>query len=574
MKTRAGSFASGAKGRRFESYRAYQKSFRSSKFLFAIRAARRVRVLLHSIRPAVGAPGRFTRLRAVEAQNYSGSKKKIFVTNRASVIICLSIFSAIAAAQTPKIGNCTVFPADNIWNTPIDQLPVHPSSSTWVSTIGPSSPLHPDFGSGNYNGAPIGIPYITVPGTQTKFPATFTYQSDSDPGPYAVPLNAPIEGGSASTGDRHVISIDVDNCILYEIYDGYPQSASWKGGSGAIFNLLSDALRPAGLTSADAAGLPIFPGLIRYDEIASGAINHAIRFTVPHTIDSYVWPGRHYASSLTGTQYPPMGARFRLKASFDISGFSTTNQIILTALKRYGMFLADNGSAWYISGAPDSRWNNDDLHALTTIQGSNFEAVDDTVLMVDPNSGEAKQSSVTVTVSPVSAKVQVNAKQQFQATVSGNSNQSVTWDVNGTVGGSSVYGFIDSVSGLYTAPATAPATPTVTVHAVSKAVPSAVGNASVTIVNPPAVIITISPTSVTMRAGRSHKFTAKVLNASTTAVTWSVNGVAGGNSVVGTISGGVYVAPNISSPTRVRVTATSVADPSKSASATVTIVKN
>ena len=298
-------------------------------------------------------------------------------------------------------GNCPVFPADNIWNTRIDQLPVHPSSSTWVTTIGPSLPLHPDFGSGTYNGEPIGIPYVDVPGTQTKYPATFTYQSESDPGPYAIPLNAPIEGGSSSTGDRHVIAVDIDNCILYEIYDAFPQAASWQGGSGAIFNLLSDALRPASWTSADAAGLPIFAGLVRYEEILAGAIHHAIRFTVPQTQDAYVWPARHEASSLTGNQYPPMGARFRLKSSFNISGFSATNQIILTALQRYGMMLADNGSSWYISGAPDSRWNNDDLHVLTTITGSNFEAVDATTLMVDPNSGATLQSApVAAGVSP------------------------------------------------------------------------------------------------------------------------------------------------------------------------------
>ncbi len=325
-------------------------------------------------------------------------------------VIALLGLTSFAAAQAPSVGNCTVLPADNIWNTRVDQLPVHPSSSTWVNTIGPSSPLHPDFGSGTYNGEPIGIPYITVPGTQTKYPATFTYQSESDPGPYAVPLNAPIEGGSASSGDRHVISIDTDNCVLYEIYAGYPQAASWQGGSGAIFNLLSDALRPATWTSADAAGLPIFPGLVRYDEIVAGAIRHAIRFTVPHTQKAYVWPARHYASSLTGAQYPPMGARFRLKASFDISTFSATNQIILTALQRYGMMLADNGSSWYISGAPDSRWNNDDLHALTAIDGSNFEAVDVSPLMVDPNSGPGDRDPVSVSVNPPSASVAVDAK--------------------------------------------------------------------------------------------------------------------------------------------------------------------
>jgi hypothetical protein len=308
-------------------------------------------------------------------------------------VVASAGLASLAVAQGPVEGNCPVFPADNIWNARVDQLPVNSSSSAWVSTIGASSPLHPDFGSGTYNGEPIGIPYVTVPGSQTKYPATFTYQSESDPGPYAIPLTAPIEGGSSSTGDRHVIAVDTDNCILYEIYDAFPQTASWQGGSGVIFNLTSDALRPAGWTSADAAGLPIFPGLVRYEEIVSGAIRHAIRFTVPQTQDTYVWPGRHEASSLTGAQYPPMGARFRLKSSFDISKFSATNQIILTALQRYGMLLADNGSSWFISGAPDSRWDNDDLHALTTISGSNFEAVDVSTLMVDPNSGATTAGS-------------------------------------------------------------------------------------------------------------------------------------------------------------------------------------
>lgn len=297
----------------------------------------------------------------------------------------------LAHSQTPTVGNCTVFPADNIWNTPINQLPVSSNSAAWVNTIGINSPAHPDFGSGLYDGEPIGIPFVTVPGTQTKYPATFQYASESDPGPYAIPLNAPIEGGSQSTGDRHAIAIDTDNCILYELYAAYPQTASWQAGSGAIFNLLSDALRPATWTSADAAGLPIFPGLVRYDEIAAGAIRHAIRFTAPQTQEAYVWPARHQASNLTGSQYPPMGARFRLKSSFDISSFSATNQIILLALQTYGMMLADNGSSWYLSGAPDSRWDNDDLHNLDQLTGADFEAVDVSALMVDPNSGQALQ---------------------------------------------------------------------------------------------------------------------------------------------------------------------------------------
>jgi len=293
-----------------------------------------------------------------------------------------------AAAQAPAIGKCSVFPADNVWNARVDRLPVNANSTAWVNTIGASSNLHPDFGGGIWDGAPIGIPFVTVTGSQTKYPVTFDYADESDPGPYAVPLNAPIEGGSSSDGDRHAIAIDTDNCILYELYSAYPQATSWQAGSGAIYNLTSDALRQAGWTSADAAGLPIFPGLVRYDEVAAGAIRHAIRFTAPQTRNTYIWPARHQASSLTGTQYPPMGARFRLKASFNISTFSATNQIILTALKTYGMILADNGSSWYISGAPDSRWDDDDLHALNNIPGSNFEAVDESSLMVDPNSGQ------------------------------------------------------------------------------------------------------------------------------------------------------------------------------------------
>ena len=491
-------------------------------------------------------------------------------------------FAGLASAQAPTIGNCTVLPADNIWNTRIDQLPVHPSSSTWVNTIGASAPLHPDFGSGLWDGGPIGTPYVTVPGTQTKYPATFQYQSESDTGPYAIPLNAPIEGGSASTGDRHAIAIDTDNCILYEIFSAYPQASSWTGGSGAIFHLLSSVLRPATWTSADAAGLPIFPGLVRHDEVAAGAIHHALRFTVQQSQKAYVWPARHYASSLIGAQYPPMGARFRLKASFNISGFSADNQVILTALKQYGMILADNGANWFISGAPDAGWNNDDLHALTTITGSNFEAVDATVLMVNPDSGQAVQSGVTVSVSPASASVPVNTQKQFAATVTGNSNQAVTWDVNGSVGGNGTVGFIDSVTGNYTAPAAAPVPATVTVHASSSAVnPPAVGSASVTVTipqpppPPPPVGISISPTSASVRVKNTRQFTTTVTNTTNKSVTWKVNGVSGGNSTFGTINAsGLYKAPNgVPSPATFFVTATSAADTTKSANASVTVIR-
>jgi len=468
-----------------------------------------------------------------------------------------------------------VLPADNIWNTPVDQLPVSPSSSTYVATIGPTLPVHADFGSGTYNGGPIGIPFVTVPGTQTKYPATFLYASESDPGPYAVPLTAPIEGGSQSTGDRHAIAVDTDNCILYELYNAFPQMSSWKADSGAIFNLLSDALRPATWTSADAAGLPILPGLVRYDEIVAGEIRHALRFTVPQTQRAYVWPARHYASSLTDPKYPPMGVRFRLKASFDISGYSATNQIILRALKKYGMMIADNGSAWFLSGAPDSRWDNSDLHLLGQITGANFEAVDVSSLMIDPNSGQAQQTTFSVSVTPASASVPVNTTKQFSATVQNSTNQTVTWGVNGVVNGNVTAGTIDP-TGLYAAPSTVPTPATVTVQATSQAMPSAVGTAAVTITSTaPPVTVSVSPASASVRINRTQQFTASVQNSTSQTVTWKVNGVAGGNTTVGKISGaGLYSAPSsVPSPSTVTITAVSAADPTASGSASVTIRK-
>jgi uncharacterized protein (TIGR03437 family) len=291
-------------------------------------------------------------------------------------------------AQT--VGNCPTFPSDNIWNIAVDGLPLDANSSAYVATIGASSHVHADFGSGLWDGGPIGIPYIVV-NNAPRVPVVFGYADESDPGPYPIPANAPIEGGAGSTGDRHVLVVDQASCTLYELYAAYPQAnGSWQAGSGAIFDLRANWLRPAGWTSADAAGLPILAGLVRYDEVLAGEIRHAIRFTVPQTRKAYVWPARHYASSRTGAQYPPMGQRFRLRADFDISGFSATNQVILRALKKYGMILADNGSAWFISGAPDERWNNDDLHQLDRVKGSDFEAVDVSSLMVDPNSAQAR----------------------------------------------------------------------------------------------------------------------------------------------------------------------------------------
>jgi uncharacterized protein (TIGR03437 family) len=312
-----------------------------------------------------------------------------------SALVCIQICAGPTPAQAQTIAGCPVFPATNVWNTPIDGLPVSPSSAVWVATIGADKPLVTDFGSGTYQGEPIGIPFVVVPGSQPKVPISFQYADESDPGPYPIPPDAPIEGGSQSTGDRHVLVVDRDNCVLYEVYSAYPQSdGSWQAGSGAIFPLNSNKLRPQNWTSADAAGLPVLPGLARYDEAAAGEIRHAIRFTAPETQRAYIWPARHFASALTGSRYPPMGARFRLKASVDISGFSPEDQVILRALKKYGMLLADNGSSWYISGAPDDHWNNDNLHNLRNLHGSDFEAVDESSLVVDPNSGEVRHNKL------------------------------------------------------------------------------------------------------------------------------------------------------------------------------------
>jgi len=307
-------------------------------------------------------------------------------------VAALTISFCPCGGPTPsELDNCLVFPADNIWNTPIDHLPVHSNSAVYLATIGISARLKADFGSGTWEGARIGIPYVLVTDDQPLVSVSFNYDDESDTGPYPVPLSPPIEGGQESTGDRHILMINTDSCTLYELYAAYPADGdSWTAGSGAIFDLGSNELRPDGWTSADAAGLPIFPGLVRYDEIVDGAINHAIRFTVPETQRACLWPARHYASSITDPDYPPMGLRVRLKADFDITGYSPTNQIILRALQTYGMILADNGSAIFLSGAPDERWDNDDLRDLMDITAADLEVVDVSSLMADPDSGATR----------------------------------------------------------------------------------------------------------------------------------------------------------------------------------------
>jgi hypothetical protein len=310
---------------------------------------------------------------------------------RASLVLlaCLLAPGLQARAGAQEVAGCPVFPADNVWNVRVDELPVHPRSDDFVEAIGADVGVHPDFGT-VYEGAPIGIPFVTVPGSQPRVPVDFLYASESDPGPYPIPPDPPIEGGSGSDGDRHVLIVDRDACVLYELFDARPASggARWSAGSGAVFDLGAHALRPDGWTSADAAGLPILPGLVRYEEVESGAIRHALRFTAPDTRSDHVWPARHDASDLAASRYPPMGQRFRLRADFDLSGFSPRVRVILRALQTYGMMLADNGSPWFLSGVPDPRWDDETLVTeLRRVQGSDFEAVDVSSLVVDPGSG-------------------------------------------------------------------------------------------------------------------------------------------------------------------------------------------
>lgn len=292
---------------------------------------------------------------------------------------------------TPALGGCPLFPADSYWHARVDAQPRLAASDTYVTNAGSGSSLHADFGAGLWNGAPIGIPFVTVGAGQARVPVSFTYASESDPGPYPVPADAPIEGGAASTGDRHVLVVDTAACRDYELYAAYPVAggASWSAGSGAVFDLASNALRPAGWTSADAAGLPILPGLVRYDEVASGHIDHALRITMRRTDQRFVWPARHQAGVADATA-PPMGAWVRLRSTVDPGRFGPQAAVVVRALQQHGAIVADNGSSWYVSGAPDSRWDDNDLHGLGALHGSDFEFVDASSLTVDPNSGQAR----------------------------------------------------------------------------------------------------------------------------------------------------------------------------------------
>jgi hypothetical protein len=275
----------------------------------------------------------------------------------------------VRSGAGPTLAGCALFPADNAWRHDVSGDPVHARSAAWIASIGGGTNLHPDFGAN----PDYGIPYVEVPASQPKVPIGFTdYGDESDPGPYPIPANAPVEAGS----DAHVLVASGD-CHLYELYnaarDGH---GGWQASSGAVFDLRSNGLRPDGWTSADAAGLPILPGLVRWDEIQAGHIDHALRFTISRTQRGFIHPATHRAGATDDADVAPMGARFRLKASFDVSRFHGAARVVLDCLRRYGMFVADNGSNWFISGATDSRWNDDDLNQLKTVPGGAFEAVE------------------------------------------------------------------------------------------------------------------------------------------------------------------------------------------------------
>ena len=295
--------------------------------------------------------------------------------------------SQMSTGQGASLNGFLPFPSDNLWNKDISSSPVDPNSTAIINYVGSSIGIHPDFGSGQYNGSYMGIPYTVVDGTQSLIPINYqAYGDESDPGPMPIPLTAPVEGyPNPGSGDRHVLVLDSGNCFLYEIYSSYPQSASWNADSGAVWDLLADEQRPYTWTSADAAGLPIFPGLVRYDEVASGSIKHAIRFTLQNSSAGFTPPASHWASTTSNTSAPPMGTRFRLKSSFNVSGYSAANQVILNAMKKYGLILADNGSSMYISGAPDDRWSNDDLHNLGQVHASDFEIIQISPLYTNSN---------------------------------------------------------------------------------------------------------------------------------------------------------------------------------------------
>jgi len=319
-------------------------------------------------------------------------------------VVCLSVSaaqaqscSAMSLGQGASLNGFIPFPADNAWNQDISTAPVDPNSANIINFIGTTTPLHPDFGSGLYAGQTIGIPYVVVSGTPFVTIKDTQSASESDPGPMPIPKNAPIEGyPNPGNGDRHVLVLDRDNCWLYELYSSYPQkTGSWDAGSAAVWDLLNDEQRPYTWTSADAAGLSVFAGLARYDEVASGEIQHALRFTLQDTVEAFTPPASHWAATSTNTYAAPMGMRMRLKSSFDISSYPAQAQVILAALQKYGMIMADNGSNMYITGDPDSRWNNNDLGTLKQVPASAFDVIQISPLYTPSNVPTGPKPTIT-----------------------------------------------------------------------------------------------------------------------------------------------------------------------------------
>ena len=376
--------------------------------------------------------------------------------------------SAMGLGQSASLNGFVPFPADNLWNKDISSAPVDPNSSAIINFIGAGIGLHPDFGAGLYNGSSIGIPYLVVGSQQGMLPVVFTaYGSESDPGPMPIPVNAEIEGYPApGNGDRHVLVLDNNNCWLYELYNSSANAASWNADSAAVWDLTTDEQRPYTWTSADAAGLPIFPGLARYDEVASGHINHALRFTLQSSRAAFVPPASHWAANSSNANAAPMGMRLRLKSSFDISSFSAANQVILTALKKYGMIMADNGSSMYISGAPNDSWNNSDLHNLGSVTASDFEVVQMNPVYTAssvPSGASPAISSFTASAQSASAGAPVT----LNWTVSGASYLIVSPDVGAVRGTNIIVSPTQSTTyTLYAANAfgRTTATVTITVH--------------------------------------------------------------------------------------------------------------
>jgi hypothetical protein len=310
---------------------------------------------------------------------YAAPRRFALLAIVGTVLIAGSIGAADAARTVTVVGRvCPILPATNVWNKPVNALPKHTNSDALLTTMGLTRYVHPDFGTNPGYGIPINVVTSATP----RHAVSFQWPGESDAGPYPIPTSPKIEG-NGSGGDRHILMIDTAACRLWELFAASKSGSQWNAGSGAIFDLKSNALRTAGWTSADAAGLPIYPGLVRYDEVARGVINHALRFTVPQTQNTYIYPARHHAGS-AGANRPPMGLRLRLKAGFNINGYSQQSRVILTALKKYGMILADNGSAYYISGAPDPRWDDDGLHDLHGVKGSDFEVVNTTGFVNGP----------------------------------------------------------------------------------------------------------------------------------------------------------------------------------------------